>query len=147
MIADESHLKDPNDQFLLYWLLGMHNNKSKYQLEKEKKIIKEKLIALMCKILNYYCMRVACDFDMTEARKRLLKVSIYKHIMISLVWKNITTNNHTFITQCLEWRHENRIDFIQQEFQYPDVILKYMPMRVIGHDKLRNPGNYKCELI
>ena len=56
MIADESHLKDPNDQFLLYWLLGMHNNKSKYKLEKEKKIIKEKLIALMCKILNY----IAC---------------------------------------------------------------------------------------
>lgn len=51
----------------------------------------------------------------------------------------------------LEWRRENRVDYILDEFKPPEVLVKYFPCAPIGKDKLGNPlflyryGNMDCK--
>ena len=48
---------------------------------------------------------------------------------------------HTIYThKSLEWRRQNRIDTIHEDFEIPEVYKKYFSAACVGQDKLLNQG-------
>ena len=58
----------------------------------------------------------------------------------SLVYDFDLTKAENQLRHTLEWRCLNRIDFIQEEYKPPEVLVKYLPVAITGRDKLGNPS-------